>query len=178
MKIGFDFDKIFIDYPPFVPSRLIDRLYKDTDGKELRYRIPAKAEQYIRLFSHYPIFRPLIKQNILTLKKNSSEKTNTYFLISSRFGFLKNRTELLIQKLNFDTLFEEMYFNYENKQPHLFKQEIIKNLSLDRYVDDDLSLLTYLAKCFPKIRFYWLGNKKKKIKNNLFAIKNISDVFV
>lgn len=177
MKIGFDFDKIFIDYPPFVPSRLIDRLYKENDGKELRYRIPKKAEQYIRLFSHYPLFRPLIKQNVLSLKRDDSKKTNTYFLISSRFGFLKNRTELLIQKLNFDTLFEGMYFNYENQQPHLFKREVIDNLALDRYVDDDLPLLIYLSKCFPKIRFYWLGNKEEKIKENLFAIKNISEVF-
>lgn len=178
MKIGFDFDKIFIDYPPFVPARLIDRLYKNINEKELRYRIPSKAEQYIRLLSHYPIFRPLIKQNILSLEKNNTKNNNTYYLISSRFGFLKNRTELLIQKLNFDTLFEGMYFNYENKQPHLFKQEVIKNLDIDRYVDDDLSLITYLAKYFPKIRFYWLGNKTTKIGKNIFAIKNLADVFI
>lgn len=178
MNIGFDFDRVFIDYPRFIPSSFVNRLYRDTKKKELYYRIPSKTEQYIRLFSHHPLFRPLIKQNILSLEKNSAEKSNTYFLVSSRFGFLKNRTELLIQQLNFDTIFEGMYFNYENKQPHLFKKEIIANLTLDRYVDDDLFLLVYLAKYFPKISFYWLGKNQKKMEKNLFAIKNINDVFI
>ena len=70
-----------------------------------------------------------------------------------------------------------MYFNYENKQPHEFKQEIIKNLHLDAYIDDDLSLLRHVASKNPKVKFYWLNQEiaGKKITKNIFAINHISD---
>ena len=70
-----------------------------------------------------------------------------------------------------------MYFNYENKQPHEFKQDIIKNLQLDAYIDDDLSLLKHVASKNPKVKFYWLNKEmnNKMVTKNIFAITHISD---
>ena len=72
-----------------------------------------------------------------------------------------------------------MYFNYDNKQPHEFKNEIIKKLNLDVLVDDDLQLLEYLTDKNPKAKFFWLNGKfSKPLKKNLFAIKRLSELFV
>lgn len=177
MNIGFDLDKVFIDYPPFISPSLIDKLYKKKDNGVLIYRIPALPEQLIRNISHLPVLRPAIKDNLEFLK-SISKKDNKLYLISSRFKFLEKRTEKLVKRYGLDKIFDEMFFNYENLQPHIFKNEIIKNLNLDIYVDDDLSLIKHVARENTKTRFFWLNQIKKNeaISNNIFAVSKINKI--
>lgn len=178
MNIGFDLDKIFINFPPLVPSKIIDLLNKEKTDNGLKYRIPSKIEQKIRIISHHPFFRSPIVKNLNYIMNPNLANKNKYFLISSRFSFLKDRTDNLIKRHNLDEIFSAMYFNDENKQPHQFKNEIIKKLNLNIFVDDDLQLLEFLVDNNPKTKFYWLNNKiSKPLKKNLFAIKHISEVF-
>lgn len=176
MNIGFDLDKIFIDYPPFVPEEIIDRLYKLKSNGVLEYRIPSKLEQFLRLITHYRILRPPIQKNIDQLKTLPKGK-NKYYLISSRFGFLKGKTEDIIRRHQFEVYFDGMYFNFDNNQPHLFKNETIKNLSIERYIDDDLPLLKFLSKENKDILFFWFNKKmNKRLDKNLFAVTLLSDI--
>ncbi|RJQ27463.1 hypothetical protein C4577_01380 [Candidatus Parcubacteria bacterium] len=166
IRIGFDFDKVFADYPPLIPSKVINYLYKKHNHK-LSYRIPGRFEQKIRVLSHHTFFRPPIKRNIEALKKITKEKDLEIFLISSRFQFLKERTEKWLNKNNFKKYFKELYFNFENQQPHLFKDDIINKLKIKKYIDDDLHLLMYLAQKHPEIDFYWIENNFDKDKFDL-----------
>src|SRR3989344_4014384 len=176
MNIGFDLDKIFVNFPPLIPSKIIDLLYKGKPHTKLKYRMPSRLEQIIRVFSHYPLFRPPIIKNMNYVKNLSLANKNKYYLISSRFSFLEKRTKDLIERYKLNKIFNAMYFNYENKQPHEFKNEIIQKLKLDMYVDDDFQLVEYLSQKNPKTKFFWLNKKiKKTLKENLFAIKNISE---
>src|SRR3989344_3255633 len=110
-------------------------------------------------------------------EKIAAENNHTYYLISSRFGFLKKITEELVQKYNLDKIFKSLHFNIINEQPHLFKDKIIKKLKIDRYVDDDLFLLNFLADKNYKTKFFWLNKKiSKTLGKNLFAIKHISKI--
>lgn len=178
MNIGFDLDKIFINIPPFVPGSVIEWIYKGKRNGSLKYRIPGRAEQIIRIFSHYPLFRPPITENMNYVKNLTLANTNKYYLISSRFSFLEKRTTDIIKRYKLDKIFNAMYFNYSNNQPHEFKDGIIKKLNLDKYVDDDLQLLEYLSDKNPKTKFFWLNKKfNKALEKNLFAIKNISEMF-
>lgn len=177
MNIGFDLDKIFINFPPFIPTKIIEWLYKGNPNGTLKYRIPGKAEQMIRTFSHYSLFRSPITKNVNYVKNIALANTNKY-LISSRFSFLEKRTSDIIKRYKLDKIFNAMYFNYSNNQPHEFKSEVIKKLNLDMYIDDDLQLLKYLSDKNPKTKFFWLNNKTSKtLRKNLFGIKNISDMF-
>jgi hypothetical protein len=177
MNIGFDLDKIFIDYPPVVPSWIIDKLYKLKDNGSLEYRIPGKPEQKLRQLSHTRIFRPVIKNNMQFLKMLSLDKKHSLFLVSSRFGFLKKQTDALAKRHNFKDIFTSIHFNFDNNQPHEFKKDVLKQLHLDRYVDDDLSLLKYLSSYFPKTIFYWLNSHSRdKILKNVKGITRIQDV--
>jgi hypothetical protein len=174
MKIGFDLDKIFISLPPLIPSRIIDFLYKEEANHELKYRIPSKAEQLFRIFTHHPFFRHPILKNIKYVKKLSLSDKNKYYIVSSRFGFLKKRTYDFIKKNCLDKIFDSIYFNYSNLQPHKFKDKMVKKLNLDLFVDDDLQLLEYLANKNPKTNFFWLNdNISKSLGKNLTAIKSI-----
>ena len=70
-----------------------------------------------------------------------------------------------------------MYFNFEDKQPHIFKDAMVKKLNIHRYVDDDLPLLKYLVSKNKKTVFFWLNKlDNKKIDNNLFAITNLKEM--
>jgi hypothetical protein len=178
MNIGFDLDKIFVNFPPLVPPKIIDMFYKEKANRELKYRIPSKLEQIVRIISHHPIIRSPIAGNLEYIKKLNMKNINKYYLISSRFNFLKKRTDDLIKRNNLDKIFKAMYFNYENKQPHQFKNDVIRKLNIDMFIDDDLQLLEYLVNENPEIKFFWLNDKiSRNLKKNLFAVKHISEMF-
>lgn len=178
MNIGFDFDKVFINYPPFFPAKLIDRLYKQRDNGVLLYRIPSHPEQLFRKVTHLPFLRPPIQEN-LTFLKSIPKKNNKLYLISSRYKFLEPETTRLVKKYQLDTVFDKMYFNFENQQPHLFKEKILKKLHLDLYIDDDLSLLKHVSKSNPKTKFFWLNHTsdKKSLPKNVVEIKKLDEIF-
>lgn len=177
MKIGFDLDKIFIDYPPLIPDSLIDRLYRKKSNGDLLYRIPSRPEQIFRQLSHNHHLRPPIKENI-TFLKELRKKRDSLFLISSRFGFLEKQTLFIVNKLGLSKLFTSMFFNFNNQQPHLFKDEVLKKLNLDIYIDDDLHLLTYVAKRNKKVKFYWYHPRKThtKLPSNITQISSLSQI--
>jgi hypothetical protein len=180
MQIGFDLDKIFIDTPPFIPTSIIQKLYRKKSDGELLYRIPSVPEQIFRRLTHYPQLRPPINENIqllLTFPKNH----NKLYLISSRYKFLQGVTNQLVKKHKLDSVFDAMYFNYNNEQPHEFKNKLLKKLQLNVYIDDDLSLLQYVAKDNPKTKFYWLktgayDHYRKMhpvLQKNVFPVDNL-----
>jgi hypothetical protein len=124
------------------------------------------------------MFRPPIKKN-LTFLQTFAKSDNQLVLISSRYGFLRRTTNALVKKYKLDKLFKELYFNFDNKQPHLFKSEIINRLKLDAYIDDDLHLLKYVAARNNQVKLYWLNAKlNKKIGPNITAITDIRDLLV
>lgn len=176
MNIGFDLDKVFIHYPPFIPDKLINRLYLKKANGTLVYRIPSKPEQLLRKLSHLHFFRPAIQENINAVM-DFPKKQNKYFLISSRYKFLETMTADILKRYKIDHLFDGMFFNFADKQPHIFKEEVIKKLHIDRYIDDDLHLLTYVAKNNAKTRFFWLNNTlTKPLAKNLYAVTHISEI--
>lgn len=177
MNIGFDLDKVLIDYPPFIPEGIIDKFYKKKTNGVLLYRIPSKPEQFFRKLIHFPPFRQPITENLTSLR-SFPKKNHKLYLISSRFGFLKKITDNLVKRHKLDKIFDKMYFNFANEQPHLFKDRMIKKLKLNLYVDDDLSLLQYLAKRNKETTFCWLTKRNNETirEKNIFAIPNLSAI--
>ncbi len=173
--IGIDFDKVFVNYPPFIPSSLIEYLYKKKNHK-LSYRVPNKIEQKIRHLSHSLMLRPPIKDNIRALQEIAKDNSNI-FLVSSRFSFLKDRTQDWDKKHGISKYFKKMYFNYTDDQPHFFKDRIIKEEKIEKFIDDDLDLLIYLAQHNSKVNFYWLhnGSSQAKLPDNIHLINTLEE---
>ena len=177
MNIGFDLDKIFIDYPPLVPDAFINRLYKQKSNGVLLYRMPSKVEITMRILSHHPLFRPPIRDNIKFVEDLAKSKKHKHYLISSRFSFLMRQTEFIVKKYNFDKIFDSMFFNFKDQQPHIFKDQVIKKMKIDLYVDDDLPLLEFVSENNPDAKFFWLNRKQTQpLRKNLFAIKHLSEM--
>jgi hypothetical protein len=177
MRIGFDLDKVFINYPPLVPYFIIDRLSKKPT-QDLSYRFPGNWEKKVRIWSHTVSLRPPIEKNIEVLEELSRNKKLDLYLISGRYSFLKKRTQEWFKKYNLDKNFKRMYFDYENEQPHIWKNKILRQLQIEKYIDDDLELLLYLAEQNPTIQFYWLTQAsffpKALLLPNVTPIRNLA----
>jgi hypothetical protein len=179
MRIGFDLDRVFINIPPFISNKIITKLYKKRDNGILLYRMPSRPEQLFRKATHIPALRPPMKENLQYLKAVSQTKKHQLYLISSRFKFLEPETALLVKKYELDKIFDKLYFNYDNKQPHEFKNEILQKLNLDIFVDDDLSLIRHIAGDNPRTKFFWFDEqtKEKNIGKNIEAISRLEEIF-
>lgn len=179
MKIGFDLDKVFINTPPLIPNFVINKFYKKRDNGILIYNIPTKPEQLLRKAAHSRILRQPMKKNLQFLRELSKDKKHQLYLISSRFNFLEPQTSRLVRKYELDKIFDKLYFNYDNKQPHEFKNDVLKKLNLDIFVDDDLSLVRYVAKDNPQTKFYWYDQnaKEKSITSNIMVINKLGEIF-
>lgn len=176
VKIGFDFDKVFVNYPPLIPSAIIELLYKRKNGK-LAYRMPGKIEQKIRTLSHHVLLRPPIIQNVNAMAKILEKGDIEAYVISSRFSFLKNKTNEWNKKYGMEKYFKKMFFNFKDAQPQVFKEEILRKEKIEKFIDDDLDLLRYLSERNPAIQFFWITNSKKtnNLPSNIRTIKNIDE---
>lgn len=157
MVIGFDLDRIFIDYPPLVPDFVIDWFYKN-HTRQLSYRIPTHPlEIFIRKLSHISFLRPPIPANIVFLKSLHVSGKYSLHLISSRYSFLVPQTEKLLKKYGIFDCFDSINLNTQNEQAHIFKLRILKQLQADIFVDDDLQLLDYLRQTDLKTKLLHLA---------------------
>ncbi len=170
--IGFDLDGVFIGHPPLISFHLLDILYKDNQKKNLTYRFPGQLEQQIRKLTHLPFVRPPISANCEFLKKIHNSRKYKIILLSGRFGFLKDLTHKWLEWHNLDKVFDKIYLNMANLQPHLFKLMMLKKIKLDKYVEDDFDSISFLAKKIPGLKFYWYNNLKVKEK----LLPNIKEV--
>jgi len=61
MRIGVDFDKIFVSPPPLIPPSIIELFYKKKNGS-LSYRIPGTVEKKLGPYlTHHFLESPLKK---------------------------------------------------------------------------------------------------------------------
>ncbi len=162
-KIGLDLDGIIIDKPPLIPKQLIEWLYKGKQPDGLHYKFPGKFEQKIRLLSHLPFLRPPITKNINYIKKLSQKKHIRLYAISSRYQFLEQITHNWLKKHFPKKVFQKIYLNTNNQQPHIFKEKVLKKLQPNIFIDDDNSIVKHLQKTNLETKIFYV-NKDNAIK--------------
>ena len=182
-RIGLDFDKVLVEYPPVIPYSVITFFYRyglvpiKRDNPGLTYRLPGPFEQKIRLLTHFSFLRRPIEDNILALKELSGEKNTELYLVSGRFGFLEKKTMELMREYGLKKYFKKIFFNFENHQPHEFKLELIKKLGIGFFIDDDIEILLYLTKKTTGVKYFWITPDKKSPSKKIEAIKNLEEFY-
>lgn len=167
VKVGFDLDGVLANKPPLIPKSLLERLFKGKEKNGLYYRYPRlKLEIWLRKFSHFYLFRPPIRSNINFAKKLKKRGYKLY-LISSRYSFLEKETKAWLKKRGLSNVFEKIFLNLDDEQPHLFKTKVLKKLNLDYYFEDDKKTVDFLRLKF-KNKIFWV----KKGKALTFSIFN------
>lgn len=179
IRIGLDLDGVLVDKPPFVPKRLLEWLVRGHKNKRLTYRYPAlRFERWLRWFSHHPIFRPPIRENLEFIKKISKKKEYELYLISGRYSFLEDRTWKWLRRYQIDGLFEQVSINLADEQPHLFKEKAIKDLKINFFIDDDLPLAKYLANSTPRVEIFCFDQKRKRQSfSSVSLINALEEIF-
>jgi hypothetical protein len=176
VKIAFDLDGIFVDKPPFIPKRLIELLFKGHVGEGLYYRFPSLGlEQLIRKVSHFYLFRPPIKNNIDFLKGLAQGGKYELFIVSARYSFLEKVTWFWLKRRGLAGFFKKVYLNLGNRQPHLYKKEVLEKLKPDIFIDDDPQLALFLGQNLKKTKVYCLS--AKKYPGKLKLICSLGEIF-
>lgn len=165
IRIGFDLDGVIVGKPPIISQGLMDSLVRNKSKKELSYRYPkTKFERFIRWVSHNPILRPPIWKNVEIIKELSKSSKCKLYVVSSRYSFLKERTIQWFGYYRLDDHFDGIYINTRNRQPHIYKSDLIKKLKLDIFIDDDLPLIKYLRKNLPSKNIIYVEKQKNYLK--------------
>ncbi|PIS15204.1 hypothetical protein COT63_01275 [Candidatus Shapirobacteria bacterium CG09_land_8_20_14_0_10_38_17] len=160
VKIGFDLDGVIVDKPFLIPKALLERLSRGKQENELHYRYPkTKLERRIRKLSHFYLFRPPLRQNINFIKDLKKQGCKLY-LVSSRYSFLKRETMVWLEKRKLNNVFEKVFLNLNDKQPHLFKREVLERLNLDYFFEDDKRIVDYLKKKISSAKIYLVNSKQ------------------
>lgn len=179
VKIGFDLDGVIIDKPPLIPKRILEWLVRSHESKRLAYRYPTSPwERWLRWLTHHPLFRPPIKKNLRLVRELSKNKKYKFYVISSRYSFLKERTKQWFRTYRFNGVFEAVCLNLDNEQPHIFKERKIKELGIEIFIDDDFPLCHYLSQKLPEIIiFCFEGQRHKKRRlTNFRKIESLKEV--
>jgi len=160
IKITFDLDGVIIDKPPLIPKRLLEWFFRGGKKNGLNYHFPTlKLEQWIRKLSHFYLLRPAIKSNIEELKKLDKSGKYELYAISARYSFLGKETETWLKKRKLTGLFKKIILNFNNEQPHLFKERKLKEIKPVFFVEDDGLIADYLVEKVVGTKIFCLLDK-------------------
>jgi len=163
LRLGFDLDGVIVNKPPFFPKSWLECLFRGKKQDQLYYRYPkTKLEIWTRKLSHFYLLRPPLRKNIQIIKQFQQKYSCQLYVVSGRYSFLEKETQIWLKKRGLENIFTGVFVNSDNKQPHLFKEKIIKKLNLDYFFEDDPQILDYLKVKIPqtKIKF---ANRHRQI---------------
>jgi len=147
IRIAFDLDGVIVNKPPIIPKSIIECLFRGSKKKTLHYKIPKSAiEIIIRKLSHLFFLRPPLTKNIEFIKKLKNTEKYEIYIVSGRYSFLKNETKKWLENTKNDRLFEKVFTNENDEQPHVFKEKILGLIKPHIFVDDDDVIIEYLQK--------------------------------
>ena len=161
LKIGFDLDGVLLYNPARLVRPLISKLKQEDIGihrRQLEFYVPQKRWEELlwELFHKSSIFIAPGFKRIAELKQQGIIDP---YLITGRYGHLKNDFEQWRRKMKADQLFTQAVMNEQDEQPHLFKERMLNKFDLDVFVEDNWDIVEYLDQQFAGERqVYWVSN--------------------
>ena len=168
LRIGFDFDGV-IAYNPLrvlrAPVMSLRNLLRKKDDPI--FPVPqTKPFRFLWALAHETSFYP--SYGLSNLKKLMKEGKVEGYLVTGRYSFLESSLLKWLKKHGLESAFKGIYLNRENKQPHLFKEEMINKLKLDMFVEDNWDIVSYLSERFKKsskkVDIHWIYNLLDRTK--------------
>src|SRR3989338_834487 len=157
IKVGFDLDGVLLYNPARVarmPVTLIKKIL--THKSEIKFYTPkSRAEKIIWRILHWSSILPA--SGLDEIKKLVSSGKIEAYLISGRYSFLESDLKWWLNKLKLVGHFTGIHFNKMDEQPHLFKENMIKKLNLDIFVEDNYDIVSHLTKKSNE-KTYWIYN--------------------
>ena len=120
-------------------------------------------------------YRKPYKDNNGLLKKVCELPNIELYLVTSRYSFMKAITNDWLNKYQFITYFKKIIENEKDQNPHDFKVNVVNQLQLDYFIDDDWETITALhGETNAKIIWiYERDIKNKKIPETIAVEKDL-----
>jgi len=187
LKIGFDLDGVVL-YNPARMARPFISAYKQRFAKKTLnhfYYPKSKWEQWLWYLFHKTSLWPA--PGVEDIRSLVTQGKVEAYLITGRYDHLKDDLEGWLKKISPTPFFKAIYHNQSNEQPQLYKQQKIKELDLDIFIEDNWDIVSHLLhaknKGLIKTDVYWISNlidwhysyphKFLNLKQALYKIKQL-----
>jgi uncharacterized HAD superfamily protein len=160
IRIGLDFDGV-VAYNPFriirAPITYVKRhVFKI---RKLTFYVPkSPIERFVWTIVHESSMFPAI--GIQRLKEMAAHNNIEFHLVTARFHFLQQNVDNWLKRNGLTESFTGLHLNIHDKQPHIHKLEMIEELQLDYFVEDNWDIVSFV---------------NGKTKSKIFWIYNITD---
>jgi len=159
LRIGFDLDGVLL-YNPVRIIRPFIALFKDVflrkNSLAFYYPTSPLAQRMWKLFHKSSIY---IAPGINDIKELVQKNKIKAYIITARYSFLGPSLITWAKKNGFDVIFSQIYFNKDDEQPHLFKENKIKELNLDFFIEDNWDIVNHLSHSHKLgCRIFWIYN--------------------
>jgi len=184
LKIGFDLDGVILYNPVRIFRKIITDflkplrkkiIHKSVNQKEIFYIPKTTIIKFIWILLHKTSF--MINPGYKDLKRLAKNKKIKLYLITGRYSFLKKDLYRWLKRINSKKVFNEVFFNKKDNQPHFFKKKMIEKLKLDYYVEDNWDIVNYLNNKKNKTKILWLTNILDKNIPYQFKFFSLKEVF-
>ncbi|MDP4011594.1 MAG: hypothetical protein Q8P72_05220 [Candidatus Roizmanbacteria bacterium] len=159
LKVGFDLDGVLL----YNPARIF-RPITIAAKTLLRRKAPTKTEFYYPKSTIEKILWNVVHWSSLymadgvdEIKKLSEEGHIQAYIITSRYDCLEGDFRRWMKKMHADEIFEATYHNKKNLQPHIFKEQKIKELGLDVFVEDNWDIVKHINS-HTRANALWITN--------------------
>lgn len=166
--VGLDFDGV-VAYNPFRLVRAPWAFLKSNilGVRRLSFYYPKNTPaKFIWKVMHDSSVFPAKGKNLLSDMVNTG-KIQAH-LISGRYSFLDNHLYQWLDRYEMRRVFKSVNWNREDKQPHVFKEEMIKRLNLDYFVEDNWDIADYLnnsRKFKKRVKIFWIYNLFDRLRS-------------
>jgi len=164
LKVGFDLDGVILYNPARVARPILSLFRKLLIHKPKKhFYIPkSKPEELFWYLLHKTSIMPA--KGYKRLKKLIQDKKIKAYLITGRYNALKSDFEEWTDKIDAKSNFTASLYNKKNKQPHMFKKEMIEKLDLDIFVEDNWDIIKLLSENKRKsLSILWITNFLDKL---------------
>lgn len=175
IRVGLDLDGVIAEHPLggvfFYIRQIKEKVLKKV--KEKKYYYPNTHLERISWIIINSVRKPNRKGVSLVKQLVKDGKIEAY-IITSRFKFLEKMTLRWLKLFGIIDCLKAVYVNIDDKFPHEFKAQVINDLGIDIYVDDDYESINYLRK-ETKAKLFWLSKTPFEHKNGFTKIKSLEE---
>ncbi len=180
LKVGFDLDGVILYNPIRVLRPFAKKILKPLKSsflhqkKDAFYLPQSSFERFLWRLIHLTSFK--VNKGYGEIAKLSKNRNIEFYLITGRYGFLKDDYDKWLKTIDADKVFKKCYINEKNSQPNDFKEEMIKKLKLDIYVEDNWDIIEKLNH-HTGAEILWITNLVDKIipyANKFNDLKEVS----
>ena len=157
IRVGLDFDGV-IAYNPFRLVRAPWAFLKNRflGVKKLSFFYPKnRFEKMIWIMMHDSSIFPA--KGAKFLRELVNEDLVEAHLISGRYSFLDCQLYTWLERFGLRKIFRSININEQDRQPHLFKEAVIKKLGVEFFIEDNWDIVDYLDGR-SKAEIYWIYN--------------------